>query len=285
MKKIFCILIFLIACGDVGEQKIGYVEIVENAWNLFSDGKYHSARTEFTNALDYQVLNNISEAYIGIGWCNLYIANEFTELINVSSRNALRDLAFDNFENAKSIDNESADKITSELNAILAAGLVFVYDYKLLDYKDQYYNSLCPDCGISASCELDEFRRDCIIPVAIDIINESNRLFSEQENFEFPYDYSINSDDINFIRARLAYSFNDFISEYEFPLSELNEENVLIEYLEYPNYQDEICKINDFTEVCIELGIEQFCEVDDPNIPYDYFLSCLSSFYTPTINP
>ena len=79
MKKIFFILIFFMACGDIGEQKIGYVEIVENAWSLFSDGDYQSARTEFTNALDYKVLNNISEAYIGIGWCNLYIANEFTE--------------------------------------------------------------------------------------------------------------------------------------------------------------------------------------------------------------
>ena len=273
------------ACGDVGEQKIGYVEIVENAWNLFLEGDYQSARTEFTNALDYQVLNNISEAYIGIGWCNLYIANEYTDLSNVSARNALRNLAFNNFENAKEIDNESTDKITNELNAILSAGLVFVFDYRLLDYKDQYYNSSCPDCGQSASCELDEFRRDCIIPVAIDIVNESNRLLSFQNSFEFAYDYSINKDDIHFIRARLAYSFNDFNSSSEFSENELEVENIDIEYLAYPEYQKEICEINDLTDECIELGLEQYCEVEDPNIPYDSFLSCLSSFYTPTLNP
>tara|TARA_B100001029_G_C15038711_1_gene442022 strand:- start:413 stop:1249 length:837 start_codon:yes stop_codon:yes gene_type:complete len=278
MKKLYFILFFIMACGDVSEDKIGYIEIVENAWNLFLDGEYQSARTEFTNALDYQVLNNIAEAYIGIGWCNLYIANQFTELTNISTRNALRDLAFNNFENAQLIDDNSSDKISNELNAILAAGLVFVYDYRLLDYKDQYYNSPCPDCGVSASCNVDEFRRECIIPVAKYIVNESNRLFNYQENFEFPYDYTINGDDIHFIRARLAFSFNDFTSS-EFQNNGINDVD------EYFFYQDEICQINELTTECIELGLNQYCEDEFPNIPYDNFLGCLSSFYTPTINP
>ena len=82
MKKFYLLIIFILSCGDVGEKKIGYVEIVENAWELFLEREFEQARTEFTNALDYQVLNNIAEAYIGIGWCNLYIANEFTEILS-----------------------------------------------------------------------------------------------------------------------------------------------------------------------------------------------------------
>lgn len=288
MKKIIFILIFFMACGDIGEQKIGYVEIVENAWSLFSDGDYQSARTEFTNALDYKVLNNISEAYIGIGWCNLYIANEFTDLTNTSSRNALRDLGFNNFENAQENNDESLDKISNELNAILSAGFVFVYDYQLLDFNDQYFNEEDFICGSNGNeyDDIDEFRRDCIIPKVIDIIIESERLFSFQENFEFPYDNTINSDDIHFIRARLAYSFNDFTS-----LEFLNNETTIPQDdLQFYNheeiyYQEEICLINDLTQECIDLGFDQYCIELYPNIPVEKFLGCLSSFYTPTSNP
>ena len=97
MKKLCLFIILIFACGDVGEQIIGYKEIVQSAWELFSDEEFEQARTEFTNALDYEVLNNIAEAHIGIGWCNLYIANQYTDLIESESRNELRDIAFNNF--------------------------------------------------------------------------------------------------------------------------------------------------------------------------------------------
>mgnify|MGYP000692174749 CR=1 FL=1 len=58
-QNIFIILIF--SCGEVSEQIIGYKEIVQSAWELFSDEEFEQARTEFTNALDYEVLNNIAE--------------------------------------------------------------------------------------------------------------------------------------------------------------------------------------------------------------------------------
>ena len=283
IKKIF-LLFFVLSCGEITEQKIGYTEIVENAWDYFSVGDYESARTEFINALDYEVLTNIAEAYIGIGWSNLYIANEFTDLTNVTERNLLRDQAYDNFQNAKNVNNNSDSKISDGLNSILSAGLIFVYDFKLLDYKDQYYNSDCPECGYNSSCDLNNYRRDCIIPTAIDIVNESNKILFHQSNFEFIHDNSINIDDIYFIRARLAFSFNDFISVSEFPPNQIIEEYKLDNTDGYFRHQEEICKINELTDDCIALGLDQYCLESSPNIPYESFLSCLSSFYTPELN-
>ena len=278
MKKFYLLIIFILSCGDVGEQKIGYVEIVENAWELFSEREFEQARTEFTNALDYQVLNNIAEAYIGIGWCNLYIANEFTDITNSNARNELRDIAYNNFISAQEHDDEATDQISDEMKAIMFAGLVFVYDYRLLDFNEQYYNDECPECQASATCDLDDFRSNCIIPLAKNIVIESNNLIDKQENFEFPYDPTINIDDIRFIRARLAFSFDDFES-LEFQNNGTNDVG------EYFIHQQEICFINDFTQDCLELGFEQYCIDGEPNIPVEDFLGCLSSFYTPSLNP
>ena len=278
MKKLFFIIIFIFACGDVGEQKIGYIEIVENAWTLFSTGEYEQAKTEFTNALDYQVLNNIAGAYIGIGWCNLYIANEFTDISSITIRNELRDIAYNSFVTAQDIDDDETEKISDELNAILSAGLVFVYDYRLLDYNDQYFNSDCPECNESSSCNLEGFRSNCIIPIAKNIVNKSNQLIGYQENFEFPYDYSINIDDIRFIRARLAFLFDDFTS-----LEFQNSGNINVD--EFFLHQVEICLINDLPTECNELGFNEYCVDEFPNIPVENFLGCLSSFYTPLNNP
>ena len=138
MKKLCLFIILILACGEVDEQIIGYKEIVQSAWELFTDEDFEQARTEFTNALDYEVLNNIAEAHIGIGWCNLYIANQYTDLIDSEFRNELRDIAFNNFTWAqtKNDDASNSDQITNELKAIMAAGLVFVYDYKLLKFND-----------------------------------------------------------------------------------------------------------------------------------------------------
>ena len=278
MKNFFLLIIFILSCGDVGEQKIGYVEIVENAWELFSEREFEQARTEFTNALDYQVLNNIAEAYIGIGWCNLYIANEFTDITNSNARNELRDIAYNNFISAQEHDDEATDQISDEMKAIMFAGLVFVYDYRLLDFNEQYYNDECPECQASATCDLDDFRSNCIIPLAKNIVIESNNLIDKQENFQFPYDPTINIDDIRFIRARLAFSFDDFES-LEFQNNGINDVG------EYFIHQQEICFINDFTQDCLELGFEQYCIDGEPNIPVEDFLGCLSSFYTPSLNP
>jgi len=278
MKKFYLLIIFILSCGDVGEQKIGYVEIVENAWELFSEREFEQARTEFTNALDYQVLNNIAEAYIGIGWCNLYIANEFTDITNSNARNELRDIAYNNFISAQEHDDEATDQISDEMKAIMFAGLVFVYDYRLLDFNEQYYNDECPECQASATCDLDDFRSNCIIPLAKNIVIESNNLIDKQENFQFPYDPTINIDDIRFIRARLAFSFDDFES-LEFQNNGINDVG------EYFIHQQEICFINDFTQDCLELGFEQYCIDGEPNIPVEDFLGCLSSFYTPSLNP
>ena len=66
MKNFYFLLIFLFGCGDVGEQIIGYNEIVQSAWESFSIEEYEQARTEFTNALDYEVLNNITKICLGI---------------------------------------------------------------------------------------------------------------------------------------------------------------------------------------------------------------------------
>ena len=277
MKK-FCLFIILIfACGGVDKQIIGYKEIVQSAWEFFSDEEYEQARTEFTNALDYDVLNNIAEAYIGIGWCNLYIANQFTNLNDSETRNVLRNIASNYFTLAQTKDTEAeaTDKISNELKAIMSAGLVFVYDYKLLKFNDIYYNNTGEynvECYDNNS--LDEFRSKCIIPVVKDIVSESNRLIEYQDNFEFPYDSSINIDDIRFIRAKLAFSYEDFSAD-EFHLSGADEEE------DYPIHELEICMINELTDECIELGLDVYCEESYPNIPVEDFLGCLSSFYTP----
>ena len=52
----------------------------------------------------------------------------------------------------------------------------------------------------------------------------------------------------------------------------------------YFRHQEEICKINELTDDCIALGLDQYCLESSPNIPYESFLSCLSSFYTPELN-
>ena len=54
--------------------------------------------------------------------------------------------------------------ISDELKAIMSAGLVFVYDYKLFNYNDQYFNVECPVCDQTSYCDTDEFRSNCIIP-------------------------------------------------------------------------------------------------------------------------
>ena len=278
MKKICLFIILIFACGDIDEQIIGYKEIVQSAWEFFSDEEYEQARTEFTNALDYDVLNNIAEAYIGIGWCNLYIANQFTNLNDSETRNDLRDIASNYFTLAQTKDTEAeaTDKISYELKAIMLAGLVFVYDYKLLKFNDLYYNNsgeyneYCYHNNIP-----DEFRSNCIIPVVKEIVSESNRLIEYQENFEFSYDSSINIDDIRFIRARLAFSFENFYAD-EFHISEADEE------IDYPIHELEICMIIELTDECIELGLDVSCDEEYyPNIPVEDFLGCLSSFYTP----
>ena len=120
----------------------------------------------------------------------------------------------------------------------------------------------------------DEFRKYCIIPVVKYIVSESNRLIEYQDNFEFLYDTSINIDDIRFIRARLAFSFEDFSAD-EFHISGADEEE------DYPIHELEICMINELTDECIELGLDVYCEESYPNIPVEDFLGCLSSFYTP----
>ncbi len=286
MKKLYIILILIFGCGDVDEQVIGYNEIVHSAWEYFSNEEFEQARTEFTNALDYEVLENISEAYIGIGWCNLYIANQVTDIIEIDRRNELRDFAYENFINAINFNDTSDDKISNELMAIMSAGLVFVYDYKLLNYYDLYYNNIE---DYNEHCysgdNSDDFRSNCIIPIAKDIVSESNRLIEYQSNFEFPYDASINIDDIRFIRARLAFSFDDFSSN-EFQTSNNTGEEL------YFIHQFEICLINDLPLECTEnLGFDDYCiGVNNdpptfPNIPVEDFLGCLSSFYTPTENP
>jgi hypothetical protein len=286
MKNFYFLLIFIFGCGEVGEQIIGYNEIVQSAWEYFSIEEYEQARTEFTNALDYEVLNNISEAYIGIGWCNLYIANQVTDITETNRRNELRDIAYDNFIEALEFNIESDDKISNELMAIMSAGLVFVYDYKLLNYYDLYYNN---NSEFNENCysgnNPDDFRSNCIIPIAKDIVSESNLLIDYQSNFEFPFDASINIDDIRFIRARLAFSFDDFSSN-EFQTSDNTSDET------YFIHQFEICLINDLPLECSEnLGFDEYClgvnndPPNFPNIPVEDFLGCLSSFYTPTENP
>ena len=283
MKIILLLIIFIFSCGDVNEQIIGYNEIIISAWELFSENKFEQARTEFTNALDYEILNNIAEAYIGIGWCNLYIANQYTDLNDYSTRNQLRDIAFNNFQAAKTKDNEAVngDIISDELKSILSAGLVYVYDYKLFDYNYQVDNNndnfQCNDFGPDDN--EDNFRNYCIIPMVVELVLESNNLIKNQ-NFNFIYDSSINMDDIHFIRAKLAYSHGNFhANEFE---SYVHSE---VEVIDYPKKEEEICSINQLTPTCIELNIEIYCEEVEPNIPYYDFLECLSSFYTPSEIP
>ena len=285
MKKLYFLLTILIfSCGKIEEDIIGYEEIVHSAWMLFSNNQYEEAKTEFTNALDYEVLNNVAEAYIGIGWCNLYIANQFTNLEETEDRNELRDIAYSNFISAQDKDNnaENSQKISDELNTILYAGLVFVYDYRLLDYNYQYYNYVdeIPSCEQSNSNDLNDFRSHCIIPIVKLIVKESGILINDfQTDFEFPYDETINIDDIYFIRARLAFSFDDFTEFCP------NNNIVCFEENGYFLHDEEICKINELTQECLNLGIEEYCNDNSYNIPVEDFLGCLSSFYTPTNNP
>ena len=80
-------------------------------------------------------------------------------------------------------------------------------------------------------------------------------------------------DDIHFIRANLAFQFDDFSStEFEADTTFNNDEIIYA--------AQEICNINELTDECLELGFEEYCIPEFPNIPVEDLLACLSSFHT-----
>ena len=297
MKKIIFFIFLIFACKTIEEQTIGYDEIVEGAWDLFEAGDYSEARIEFNNALTYDILDNVSEAYIGLGWSNLYHANLSTELQNTQQRNMERDLAFNNFITAEITNfeniNDGNDEINQSVENILTAGLLFVYDYRLFKYNHLYFNCdeiYCGDdeeiedsdegfceCGYNGNgttiiTDPEQFRYLEIIPTAKKLLKKTNKLIRDDPDFIFTYDPTINMDDVYFIRANLAFQFDDFSSQ------EFNDSTLVGEVY---SRNVALCSINEFTEECLALGIEEYCAPSLPNIPVEDFLACLSSFHTP----
>ena len=299
MKKFIALFFLLLSCRSIEEQTIGYDEIVAAAWESFVAGNYYDARSEFNNALTYDILDNVAEAYVGLGWTNLYIANLLTDLQDTDQRNLERDQAFNNFITAEITNfeqiNDGNTAIDQDVVAILTAGLLFVYDYRLFKYNYLYFNCdeiycgenetneindegfcECGDYGNGSSMEDDpeQFRYHYIIPTAINVLKKTNTLFVLDADFSFAYDPSINMDDVHFIRANLAFQFDNFsIPEFQTDTTLIGEDYFIATV--------EICKINEMTETCLELGFEEYCSSSVPNIPVDDFLACLSSFHTP----
>lgn len=298
MKKIAIFIFLIFACKTIEEQTIGYDEIVDSAWDLFVAGDYSEARIEFNNALTYDILDNVSEAYVGLGWSNLYHANLSTDLQNSQQRNMERDQAFNNFITAEITNveniNDGNEGINQSVEAILTAGLLFVYDYRLFKYNYLYFNCdeiycgddeeiadsdegfcECGDNGNGTSLVNDpeQFRYHEIIPTAKKLLKKTNKLMNLDPEFSFAYDPTINMDDVHFIRANLAFQFDDF-SPAEFVL-----DSTLVG--DFYSRNVALCAISEFTEECLALGIEEYCAPTSPNIPVEDFLACLSSFHTP----
>lgn len=298
MKKIILLLFLLLSCRSIEEQTIGYDEIVASAWESFFVGNYFDARSEFNNALTYDILDNVAEAYVGLGWTNLYIANLLTDLQDTDQRNLERDQAFNNFITAEITNieeiNDGNATIDQEVAAILTAGLLFVYDYRLFKYNYLYFNCDEIYCGDNETNEIndegycecgdngngssivddpEQFRYHYIIPTAINVLKKSKALVNLPFEFSFAYDPSINMDDVYFIRANLAFQFDDFSSQEFLTDTTLTGHTFIA--------TAEICKINEMTDTCLDLGFDDYCSSTTPNIPVDDFLACLSSFHTP----
>ena len=67
--------------------------------------------------------------------------------------------------------------------------------------------------GTTIITDPEQFRYLEIIPTAKTLLKKTNKLIRDDPDFIFTYDPTINMDDVYFIRANLAFQFDDFSSE------------------------------------------------------------------------
>jgi len=294
MKRYFYILIlFLFSCDELLEQSgpLSYETLIAEGWSYFIDGNYNMSEELFSEVLDIDpsFVPYYSEAFLGLGWSNLYNAKNLlgASVDDFYQRLALRDsahvllmLAYD--EISEYSGNENDELFLLNLKPDLYAGLSYAISSLIL-YEDYYGD------------EADELVNNAL--------SYSDSLLALEPDYFFTYDSSnINANSIHLLRAQLYLEIDEYdLAEQEISLIELESTDVqfnveheydnstydLFLYVGFQGQEKHLFQmdsINDttsqvsrsFTSLlpCVDLI------VDDIDLSNNEIVECLSSFPT-----
>ena len=219
-KYIYILILFLFSCEELLEQSgpLSYETLIDEGWSYFVDKNYDMSEELFAEVLDIDpsLVPYYSEAFLGLGWSNLYHAKEmsgssvddfYKRLALRDSANVLLSLAVD--EITQYTGNENDEAILLALEPDLYAGLSYAISSLVL-YED-YYGDQTEDLIQSA-------------------LQYSDSLLALDPNYYFQYDSSnINTNSIHLLRAQLYLE----IDQYDLAEAEISEVQLISSDVEF----------------------------------------------------
>ena len=191
------------------EESLPYEFSVLEGWLYFEDGEYDLAETMFLDILDIEAsilpYDSYSEAYLGLGWADLYKANTLAGTGHFDDRKELRESAKNSFLNAQ------ADIVSNNIFAVPEIQLILPDLYAGLAYTN------------SSLALYEDFQGIDDYGSVIDSALEHSRLVLELDSsYYFLHDsININYNGIHLLRSQLFLEQNNF-EMAEIEISQIN---------------------------------------------------------------
>jgi len=201
IRYLYILGFFLFSCDQLLEQSgpLSYETLITEGWGYFLDGNYDMSEELFGEVLDIDpsLVPYYSEAFLGLGWSNLYNAKSLSgsSVDDFYQRLALRDsahvllmLAYNEISEFNGSENDKV--LLLSLEPDLYAGLSYAISSLIL-YEDYYGD------------ETDELVNNAL--------NYSDSLLVLAPDYYFVYDSSnINTNSIHLLRAQLYLEIDEY---------------------------------------------------------------------------
>ncbi len=192
--RLFIIIVSLlsVSCDYFSEQEdINYRFYINSGWYEFEQGNYEESKGFFSEAIDLFENNNsenVTEAHLGMGWSNVYHANNSPGYSQYNLREDYRIDAEANFKNAVS---EFTDDVASSIYYDALFGQIVILSYFSIKAEVSYYNNPNDSTLLEES-----------IAYSDSLLTGSEELLIISPNYNFAHDERINVDNIYLLRAQ-----------------------------------------------------------------------------------
>ena len=210
---LYILIMIIISCDRIKEieESLPYEFSILEGWLHFENGDYDLAEVMFSDILNIEAnilpYDSYSEAYLGLGWADLYEANTLIGTDNFSNRKSLRESAKNSFLNAQS------DIISNNLIVVPEIQIILPDLYAGLAYTN------------SSLALYEDFSDINDYGAVIDSALEHSRLVLELDSsYYFIHDsININYNGIHLLRSQL------FIEQNNFDMAEIEISQIDIE--------------------------------------------------------
>jgi len=202
------------SCEYFSEQEdINYRFYINSGWFQFEQGNYSEAKTYFYDAVDLFEGNNsenITEAYLGLGWSNIYYANNLPGNTNFELREECRIDAEINFGDALNIYSE--EDIAQEIYYDALFGEIVMLSYHAIKSEVVFFNNPADSAFWNKMITNSEL-----------VLSKSEELLLIDSEYNFSHDENIDVTNILILRAQTYVRLHDVDSAW----IEVNEISVL----------------------------------------------------------